>query len=284
MQARNLFHVLAAMHDAWAAFDPAVPGLLADTQAGQPGEDRLVRIAVGHAVIGVLCHRYALTNRDGLALLRFERTLRNAGLRDELTGDDAAAADLGPRIAARIVQDAFEDGSNESGRYLDHTGFRPVNQPIDPWQSGTVLADPDRWQPVIVYGRTQRTATPFWGQVRPFALDRARDGSPDLDPGPPQGLNEQDHPLIAAAIIGLILLSSRLDGLGDDPEADYGRVVAEYWEDGPATESPPGHWNLLALQAAARDGPDRDHAGRVAWEIRLFVTLNAALHDAAIAC
>ena len=28
--------------------------------------------------------------------------------------------------------------------------------------------------------------------------------------------------------------------------ADYGRVVAEYWADGPDSETPPGHWNVLA--------------------------------------
>src|SRR6185436_8042726 len=28
--------------------------------------------------------------------------------------------------------------------------------------------------------------------------------------------------------------------------ADYQRVVTEYWADGPHSETPPGHWNVLA--------------------------------------
>lgn len=284
VQARNLFHVSMAMHDAWAAFDPDARGFLADESADPPAGDRPVRIAVGHAAMGVLRHRYALTNRDGLALLKFERSLRDAGLLEPLEGEERAAAELGGRIATRIIEAALDDGSNELGRYLDHTRFKPVNEPLDPWRSGAAMHNPDRWQALIVNGRTQRTATPYWGGVRPFALDHERDGSPYLDPGPPPMLNERDHPVIAAAMVELILLSSRLEGREDDPEADFGRVVAEYWEDGPATESPPGHWNLLALQAAGRAGPEPGTRERLAWEVRLFAALNGALHDAAVAC
>ena len=284
VHARNLFHVSAAMHDAWAAFDPQVGSMLTDQPTDLPAEDRLVRIAVGHAALTMLQHRYALTNRDGLALLKFERTIRDHGLRDSLEGLDAQAAALGTRIAQSIIEMSLDDGSNELGRYLNNTTYRPVNAPIDPWQSGTELKDPDRWQQIIVYGRSQRPATPQWSSVRPFAISRAEDGKPYLDPGPPPLLNEQDHPVLAAAMVELILISSRLDGRGTGPDADFGRVVAEYWEDGRSSETPPGHWNLLALQAAERTGPPAGTPERMEWEIRLFATLNAALHDAAIAC
>src|SRR5207248_1495901 len=29
------------------------------------------------------------------------------------------------------------------------------------------------------------------------------------------------------------------------PLGDYGRIVAEFWADGPASETPPGHWNVI---------------------------------------
>lgn len=284
VQARSLFHVSVAMHDAWAAFDDERAGLLVNETTDLPDADRLCRIALGTAASTVLRHRYALTNRDGLALLKFERSLRDAGLLDELAGDDAAAAELGRLVAQRIIADSVEDGSNEQGRYLPIGDYRPVNEPLDPWRSGTGLKDPDRWQPVIVDGRTQRTMTPHWGDVRPFALPERAEGTPYLDPGPPPLLNEIDHAELAASLVELILLSSKLDGVNGGAEADYGRVVAEFWEDGPATESPPGHWNLVALFAAEHTGPEVGLSERLEWEIELFVALNAALHDAAIAC
>ena len=30
------------------------------------------------------------------------------------------------------------------------------------------------------------------------------------------------------------------------PQADFGRVLAEFWADGPHSETPPGHWNVIA--------------------------------------
>jgi len=70
--------------------------------------------------------------------------------------------------------------------------------------------------------------------------------------------------------------------------ADFGRAVAEFWADGPDSETPPGHWNTLAIQAS--DGLDElrwEGSGelleRFEWDLRLFFVLNASLHDAAVA-
>ena len=54
-------------------------------------------------------------------------------------------------------------------------------------------------------------------------------------------------------------------------------MIAEYWADGPGTETPPGHWCLLAQWVSARDrhGLDQD--------VVLFFALTGALHDAAVA-
>jgi hypothetical protein len=58
---------------------------------------------------------------------------------------------------------------------------------------------------------------------------------------------------------------------------DEHKVIAEYWADGPSTETPPGHWCLLAQWVSARDhhGLDQD--------VVLFFALGGALHDAAVA-
>ena len=58
---------------------------------------------------------------------------------------------------------------------------------------------------------------------------------------------------------------------------DEHKVIAEYWADGPGTETPPGHWCLLAQWVSARDHHELDQ------DVVLFFALGGALHDAAVA-
>jgi hypothetical protein len=53
------------------------------------------------------------------------------------------------------------------------------------------------------------------------------------------------------------------------------KAIAEYWADGPGSETPPGHWCLHAQHVSARDGHGLD--------VRLFFALTASLLDAGIA-
>ena len=39
-------------------------------------------------------------------------------------------------------------------------------------------------------------------------------------------------------------------------EGDFGRVMAEFWADGPKSETPPGHWNVLANLVSDELAPD----------------------------
>jgi hypothetical protein len=70
---------------------------------------------------------------------------------------------------------------------------------------------------------------------------------------------------------------------------DYARVVAEFWADGPTSETPPGHWNVLANYLADHPllvkqiggaGPVVDD---LEWDVKMYFALNAAVHDAACA-
>ncbi len=45
-------------------------------------------------------------------------------------------------------------------------------------------------------------------------------------------------------------------------EADFGRVMAEFWADGPNSETPPGHWNVLANLVSDELAPNL----RIGWE------------------
>lgn len=71
--------------------------------------------------------------------------------------------------------------------------------------------------------------------------------------------------------------------------ADYGRVLAEFWADGPASETPPGHWNVLANEVSdnpltiKRIGGVGPIVNDLEWDVKLYLALNGATHDAAVA-
>ncbi len=73
--------------------------------------------------------------------------------------------------------------------------------------------------------------------------------------------------------------------------ADFYRSIAEFWADGPKSETPPGHWNTLANytmdQMILHEIPFKwqgkgEVLDRVSYETKLYLTLNGALHDAAV--
>jgi hypothetical protein len=65
--------------------------------------------------------------------------------------------------------------------------------------------------------------------------------------------------------------------------------MAEFWADGPNSETPPGHWNVLAnlvsddLAPTLRIGGSGPAVDRLQWDVKLYFALNGAVHDAAIA-
>ena len=73
------------------------------------------------------------------------------------------------------------------------------------------------------------------------------------------------------------------------PLADFARVLAEFWADGPKSETPPGHWNTIANAVADAPRIARRLFGRgpsldpLAWDVHMYLALNGAEHDAAIA-
>ena len=70
---------------------------------------------------------------------------------------------------------------------------------------------------------------------------------------------------------------------------DYARVLAEFWADGPNSETPPGHWNVLANYVAdhpmlvKRIGGTGPIVDDLEWDVKMYFGLNAAVHDAACA-
>ncbi|MGH2488216.1 MAG: vanadium-dependent haloperoxidase, partial [Candidatus Limnocylindria bacterium] len=174
-------------------------------------------------------------------------------------------------------------------------------------------------------GKVQVFIGPHWGHVTPFALPASEDGTP-IDPGPPPQLGTATDAAFKQAAVDIIRRSSELDpadgvmvdispasqgnntlgtndGHGRDvnpatgepyaphrvPRADFARVLAEYWADGPNPETPPGHWNIVANSVSDALGEERRIGGegppvdRLEWDVKLYFALNGAVHDAAVA-
>lgn len=168
---------------------------------------------------------------------------------------------------------------------------------------------------------------PHWGAVRPFALTSlSTEELLHLDPGPPPLLGTETDAAFKDGNVTVIEFSSLLDpaqnhminispgsfgnnslGFNDGTghpfnpytgqpyapnivnHADFGRILAEFWADGPDSETPPGHWNTLANALHTHPDFKRNYLGqepemdRLEWDVKLYLALNGALHDSAIA-
>ncbi|MCY3884025.1 MAG: vanadium-dependent haloperoxidase, partial [Gammaproteobacteria bacterium] len=72
------------------------------------------------------------------------------------------------------------------------------------------------------------------------------------------------------------------------PRGDYTRVLAEFWADGPDSETPPGHW--FTILNTVNDHPDLDRRlsgigpvlDNLEWDIKAYFALGGTMHDVAI--
>ena len=203
----------------------------------------------------------------------------------------------------------------------------PGTEMLDPnrWQPLALEVNESQGGQVQLAG-LQSYVGPHWGYVEPFALPRSEAGLP-LDPGPPPLLGDPaSDAAYRASAVGVVRYSATLDaalpekidispanlgantlGANDGagyalnpvtgepydenvvPLGDFGRVLAEFWADGPQSETPPGHWNTLAN--AVSDQPSLvlqisgvgAEVSRLEWDVKMYFALNGAMHDAAVA-
>lgn len=72
------------------------------------------------------------------------------------------------------------------------------------------------------------------------------------------------------------------------PRGDYTRVLAEFWADGPASETPPGHWFTILNyvsdhpQFVKRLGGVGPVLGDLEWDVKAYLALGGAMHDTAV--
>lgn len=71
------------------------------------------------------------------------------------------------------------------------------------------------------------------------------------------------------------------------PRGDYARVLAEFWADGPDSETPPGHWFTILNYVMDQPEFERKYNGGeelspLEFEVKAYFMLGGAMHDAAI--
>ncbi|GJM34053.1 MAG: hypothetical protein DHS20C18_30540 [Saprospiraceae bacterium] len=72
------------------------------------------------------------------------------------------------------------------------------------------------------------------------------------------------------------------------PRGDYARVLAEFWADGPDSETPPGHW--FTLLNYVNDHPlfEKRFAGQgpilddLEWDVKAYFIMGGTMHDVAV--
>ena len=193
------------------------------------------------------------------------------------TTDVTQPAGIGNVACQAVLDFRHHDGANQLGDeptgqttpYSDYTSYAPANEPMDltaQFDPATVH-DVGRWQPLTYVNSagqkvTQKILMPHWNNVTPFAL---RSPAQLRDPFGPAKAASTELKEQAAEVLALSA------GLTDEH-----KMISEYWSDGPNSETPPGHWNLLAGAVSRRDDHGLDA------DVPLFFALNNALLDAAI--
>lgn len=225
VHARNLFHVSAAMYDAWAVFsEEATPYLLGRRVQGFSSRfigfeatlgttQELQETAISYAAYRLILHRFAQSPRfEEIKQIADQLLVTELGYDAGFVETDystGSAASLGNYIATQYIAYGLVDGSNEINGYANQF-YEPVNDFLNTQQPGNPnISDPNHWQPLAfdVFidqgGNPSPNSVPEfvgaeWGWVKPFSLSeevleiKRRNGS-DFpvyhDPGPPPYLD-----------------------------------------------------------------------------------------------
>ena len=215
IHARNLFHISAAIYDAWSAYDnnshnyfikkssAIINSVLNDIELKIAREE-----SISYVAYRLLIHRFKDSPGADEMFPIFDSLFISMGYDTSFTSIDysqGTPAALGNYIADYVIKYGLEDGSNELNNY-SNIFYNPINPPLDLNEPGNSnLVDPNRWQPLVLDTyidqsgheipiSTPQFQSPEWGIVKPFALKENKssihtrkgfDYKVYHDPGPP---------------------------------------------------------------------------------------------------
>jgi uncharacterized protein DUF6851/vanadium-dependent haloperoxidase-like protein len=271
MVARALAIIHTCIYDAWAAYDDVAFGTRA-LELRRPAVERTEANIV--EAMSFAAYR-ALADLMPVDAPLYRQTMTDLGYDyTNETTDTTTPAGIGNVACHAVLEYRHQDGSNQlgdlhPGAYSDYTGYTPVNDPMDaskPIDLSTVH-DPNRWQPLRYVDQNNTLVTPkavgaFWTRVTPFALDSSAELRSATGPA------RYGSPEYLLQVLQTLAISATL--------TDEQKVISEYWADGPNSELPPGHWNVLAQFVSARD----HHT--VQQDVKMFFMLTNAIFDAGI--
>ncbi|MCI0391771.1 MAG: phosphatase PAP2 family protein [Acidobacteria bacterium] len=265
MVARSLAVIHTCAYDAWSAYDPVATGTRLGGTLRRPIDEHT--LANKQKAISFAAYRALVDLFPSSQHAMFRSLMNSLGYNpDDMTTDTSDPAGIGNVAATAVIAFRHNDGSNQlgdllPGAYSDYTFYRPVN-------SAGFIRDPNRWEPLLLLtGQVQSYLAPHWGRVIPFAMNSATPIQPEKAPA--FYINEFLSFRYRQQAFELIYISANL--------GDREKMISEYWADGPATETPPGHWCLLAQTVSRREGHSLDD------DVKMYFALTNGLLDASIA-
>jgi len=302
---RSLYMVHRAMYDAWSLYDDfAVPTLL-DANLRRPSAERTLenkRSAINQAAYHTAVHVFGAYEQNTAV---FSRLIQDLGDSVINVADTTTPSGIGLSAAEAVIAAGELDGTNAANNYAQVTNalypelYTPTNSddPNADNAPGNAGFDPNRWVPLRVPNgnlkdadgnaildhndpstySTQGFLTPHWGGVTTFAMTSGDQFRP---PAPPQAGSEDPYTdALGNETTNDAAYNVQVDEVLDVGAAltDTHKVIAEYWADGPRSETPPGHWNALSHGISERDQHSLDD------DVKLYFALNGALYDAGIA-
>lgn len=267
LAARALAMVHTAMYDAWSVYNDCAISTTTALYIKAEGDHcskENVRKAFSYATYRVLMDLFWLALPSENKNMFHDYMCRLGYDPDDTSLDIHRPAGIGNMAARCIIEYRNGDGSNPHGTlhmpaWSDYTGYQPVN-------TADVVRNISKWQPLkkeIKPGvfASQEFLTPHWGLVRPFALQHNWQFRPEA----PYNRHDAGFKEQAQEILDISACLT-----------DEQKAIAEYWEDGAGTYTPPGHWCEIAQYVLRREKRNTPC-------IKLFFALSNALLDASIA-
>lgn len=189
----------------------------------------------------------------------------------------------------------FAMSDDDSNVYEREEGsYRVYNDPDNPPYLNLTTSDASSdayklgFSMVSIWGSHLDPSDTIMWDISPSAI-----GNTDISTFP---TNYEDYPnfynIIEGGDIGQGHTVNPITGQAYEPQlvprGDYTRVLAEFWADGPHSETPPGHWFTILNYVNDHPQFEKKFEGEGAvldvleWDVKSYFILGGAMHDSAI--